>query len=69
MIIFYFNENLYITSVLTDFYPVAQANLENITIRQKQIWDIIKDLGVNKAHGPDDISGRVIKPFGLKIAL
>ena len=42
---------------------------ENITISQKQILDIINNLDVNKAHGPDDISGRVIKLCGDNIAL
>ena len=68
MTIFYFNVNLYNNSVLPELYPIAEANLANIPISQKQICDIIRNLNVNKAHGPDDISGRMIELCGENIA-
>ena len=47
-------------STLPDFIPITQSSLDTITMSQKQILDIIKNLNVNKAHGPDNISGRTL---------
>ena len=51
-------------SVLPDFNPITEKRLDNIKINPKQISDIIKNLNVNKAHGPDEISGRMIEICG-----
>ena len=34
---------------------------------RKRILDIIKNINVNKTHGPDNISGRMIELFGDNI--
>ena len=47
-------------STIPVFTPFTHSSLESITISQKQILDIVKNLNVNKAHGPDNISGRMI---------
>ena len=51
-------------SVLPDYSPITDTRLENIIITPKQILDIIKTLNVNKAHGPDNISGHMIERCG-----
>ena len=56
-------------SVLPDFNPVTEKRLYNIKINSKQISDIIKNLNVSKAHGPDEISGRMIEICGENITL
>ena len=48
-------------NVLPSFYPIAQADLSNMTISKNQIRDIIINLNINKARGPDEISGRMIE--------
>ena len=53
-------------SVLPSFYPIAQADLSNITISKNQIRDIIINLNINKAH---EISGRMIELCGENITL
>ena len=39
--------------------PKSSSNLDTIAISQQSNLDIIKSLNVNKAHGPDNISGRM----------
>ena len=56
-------------STLPDFIPITQSSLDTITMSQKQILDIIKNLNVNKAHGPDNISGRMIELCGDNITV
>ena len=56
-------------SVLPDFNPVTKKRLDNIKINPKQVSDIIKNVNVNKAHGPDEISGRMIEICGGNITL
>ena len=56
-------------STLPDFTPSTHSSLDTITISRNQILDIIKTLNVNKAHGPDDISGRMIELCGENITL
>ena len=56
-------------STLPVFIPFTHSSLESITISQMQILDIIKNLNVNKAHGPDNISGRMIELCEDSIAL
>ena len=45
------------------------AQILILAITQKSILDIIKSLNVNKAHGPDNISGRMVELCGDKITL
>ena len=68
MTISYSNVNLHITIVCYQTFIRLRKQILK-TISQKQIWDIIKNLNVNKAHGPDDISGRMIELCGENIAL
>ena len=56
-------------SVLPDFNPVTKKRIDNIKINPKQISDIIKNLNVSMAHGPDEISGRMIEICGENITL
>ena len=56
-------------STLPVFTHFTHASLESITISQRHILDIIKNLNVNKAHGPDNISGRMIELCEDSIAL
>ena len=51
------------------FAQITCSNLDTIAITQQSILDIIKSLNVNKAHGPDNISGRMIELCGDKITL
>ena len=56
-------------STLPSFIQITPSNLVNITINQRLILDIIKNLNVNNAHGPDNISGRMIELCGENITL
>ena len=56
-------------STLPLFTQITCSNLDTIAITQQSILDIIKSLNVNKAHGPDNISGRMIELCGDKITL
>ena len=56
-------------STLPSFTQISCSNLDTIAITQKSILDIIKSLNVNKAHGPDNISGRMVELCGDKITL
>ena len=56
-------------SSLPIFTQITCSNLDTIAISQQSILDIIKSLNVNKAHGPDNISGRMIQLCGDKITL
>ena len=56
-------------STLPIFTQITCSNLDTIAITQQSILDIIKSLNVNKAHGPDNISGRMIELCGDKITL
>ena len=51
------------------FTQLTCSNLDTIAITQQSILDIIKSLNVNKAEGPDKISGRMIELCGDKITL
>ena len=51
------------------FTQITCSNLDTIAISQQSILDIIKSLNVNKAHGPENISGRMIQLCGDKITL
>ena len=53
-------------STLSIFTQITCSNLDTIAIRQQSILDIIKSLNV-KAHGADDISGRMIELCGDKL--
>ena len=48
---------------------ITNSNLDTIIINRNLILDIIKNLNINKAHGPDDISGRMIHLCGANITL
>ena len=54
---------------LSIFTQITCSNLDTIAITQQSILDIIKSLNVNKAHGTDNISGRMIELCGDKITL
>ena len=54
-------------STLPIFTQITCSSLGTIAITQQSILDIIKSLNVNKAHGPDNISGRMIELCGDKI--
>ena len=69
MITSYCSEPINNNSVLPDFNPVTKKRLNIIKINPKQISDIIKNLNVNKAHGSDEISGRMIEICGENITL
>ena len=56
-------------STLPIFTQITCSNLDTIAITQQSILDIIKSLNVNKAHGPDNISCRIIQLCGDKITL
>ena len=51
------------------FTPISRSILDTVTIDQRLILDIIKNINVNKAHGPDDISGRMIELCGVNITV
>ena len=48
-------------SPLPMFILISHVSLGTITINRKLILDIIKSLNVNKAYGPDNISGRIFE--------
>jgi len=56
-------------SVLPNFNIITNSSLETILINENQILGILKSLNVNKAHGPDNISGRMIQLCGASISL
>ena len=56
-------------STLSIFTQITCSNLDTIAITQQSILDIIKSLNVNKAHGADNISGRMIELCGDKLTL
>ena len=56
-------------STLPLFTQITHSNIDTIVISQKLILDIIKNLNTNKAHGPDNISGRMIELCGDNITL
>ena len=51
------------------FTQITNSNLDTIIINRNLILDIIKNFNINKAHVPDDISGRVINLCGENITL
>ena len=57
------------TSILPVFSLITNSSLDSIIITENMIIDIIKRINVNKAHGPDDISGRMIELCGESISL
>ena len=56
-------------STLPIFTQITCSILDTIAITQKSILDIVKSLNVNKAHAPDNISGRMIELCGDKIII
>ena len=48
---------------------ITQSCLDTIIINERIILDVIRSLNVNKAHGPDNISGRMIDLCGDGITL
>ena len=56
-------------SILPTFTLITHSSLHTIIINQKLILDIITNLKVNTAHGPDNISGRMIELCGENITL
>ena len=51
-------------SVLPNFSLLTDAKLETFEISNEQILNILTNLNINKAHGPDMISVRMIKLCG-----
>ena len=62
-------KSIIIDSTLPIFTQITCSNLDTIAITQQSILDVIKSLNVNKAHGPDNIFGRLIELCGDKITL
>ena len=56
-------------STLPIFTPITHSSLHTIIINQRLTLNIIKNLNVNKARGPDKISGRMIELCGENITL
>ena len=56
-------------SVLPHFNLLTNSTLESVLINNKIILDIVDNINVNKAFGPDNISGQMIKLCGENIAL
>ena len=56
-------------SVLPIFNLITNSKLDSIVISRNLILDIIKNINVNKAHGPDDITGRMIMLCGDNIVI
>ena len=56
-------------STLPMFIQISHLSLGAITINRKLIFDILTSLNVNKARGPDNISGRMIELCGENITL
>ena len=48
---------------------ISPSSLQTILIDQKLIYDIIKNLNINKAHVPDNTSGHMIDLCGENISL
>ena len=46
------------------FYPLTAAKLDTFEITNEEIANILTNLKINKAHGPDDISVSMIKLCG-----
>ncbi len=46
---------------LPEFRPKTNIKLENVSVTEKEITDIITNLNVHKASGPDEISHRMLK--------
>ena len=55
--------------ILPIFFSNTNSVLDTIPMNQKLIIDIIKSINVKKAHGPDNISGRMIQLCGDNLAL
>ena len=56
-------------SILPPFNLLTNSTLESVLINRKTILDIINNINVNKAHGPDNISGHMIELCGENITL
>ena len=56
-------------STLPLYNLITNSNLASIIMNHKHILDIIKNINVNNAHGPDNISGRMIEFCGDNITL
>jgi len=56
-------------SILPIFNCITVFKIDTISMEPKLILDIIKSINVNKAHGPDNISGRMIELCGEGIAI
>ena len=56
-------------SKLPIFFPLTAAKLDICKIISEQISTILINLKVNKAHGPDDISVKMIKMCGNNLCI
>jgi hypothetical protein len=50
-----------------DVETVTESELENITVKDQDVADILSTINVNKAYGPDNLSPRLIKEAGNTI--
>ena len=57
------------TSKLPIFFPLTAEKVDICGITSEQISNILLDLKVNKAHGPDDISIKMIKLCGNDLCI
>lgn len=55
-------------ATLPTFERKSEAKLENIEMFETEILDVINNLNVNKASGPDGISHKMLKATSSTIA-
>ena len=48
---------------------LTQSKLDTAEINREHIFQILKTIDVNKAHGPDNITGRMIELCGDSLTL
>jgi len=56
-------------SILPNFILLTNSKLDSILINRNIISSIIKNINCNKAHGPDNITGRMIELCGDDLTL
>ena len=56
-------------SVLPNFFPLTDSTIDDIVITDEDIRDLLLNLNVNKATGPDNISANMLKTCGDHLIL
>ncbi len=56
-------------TILPDFVPKTNAAIGNLIISEQEITDVLTNLVVNKANGPDEISHRMLKETSRTICI